>query len=111
MGAGRRELGPSMACLYVWARAVRDSAPMLVIVENVPRVPVALLVSFFGDLYSIDWVILDAKDLGAPARRRRLYVVMTLRGKLMLNRPLIELVNVIKRIYSVTRAFILFGRS
>ena len=105
MGAGRRERGPSMACLYVWARAIRDSAPMLVIVENVPRFPVALLVSLFGDLYSIDWVVLDAKDLGAPARRRRLYVVMTLRGKLMLNRPLVELIDVIKRIYPVTRAW------
>ena len=78
MGAGRRERGPSTACLYVWARAVRDSVPMLVIVENVPRFPVALLLSLFGDLYAIDWVILDAKDMGAPACRRRLYVVMTL---------------------------------
>ena len=89
-----------------WARAIRDSAPMLVIVENVPRFPIALLLLLFGDLYSVDWVILDAKDLGAPARRRRLYdVVMTLRGKLMIKRPLTELVNVIKRIYTVTRAW------
>ena len=54
MGAGRRERGPSMACLYVWARAIRDNAPMLVIIENVPRFPVALLLSLFGDLYAID---------------------------------------------------------
>ena len=99
MGAGRRERGPSMACLYVWARAIRDNTPMLVIVENVPRFPVALLLSLFGDLYEVDLVILDAKDIGAPARRRRLYVVMTLRGKLRLTRPLADLVVVIKRVY------------
>ena len=104
-GAGRPEQGPSMACLYVWAGAIRDSSPMLVIVENVPRFPVALLVSLFGDLYAIDWVILDAKDIGAPARRRRLYVVVTLRGKLRLTRPLADLVDVIKRIYPVTRTW------
>ena len=94
-----------MACLYVWARAIRDNTPMLVIVENVPRFPVALLMSLFGDLYAVDWVILDAKDIGAPARRRRLYVVMTLRGKLRLTRPLADLVAVIKRVYPVSRAW------
>ena len=105
MGAGRRERGPSMACLYVWARGIRDNAPMLVLVENVPRFPVALLLSLFGDLYSVDWVILDAKDIGAPARRRRFYVVMTLRGKLRLTRPLADLVGVIKRVFPVACAW------
>ena len=94
-----------MVCLYVWARGIRDSVPMLVIVENVPRFPVALLVSLFGDLYSLDWVILDAKDIGAPARRRRLYVVMTLRGKLKLTRPLADLVGIIKRTFTVARTW------
>ena len=105
MGAGRRERGPSMVCLYVRARAIRDSAPMLVIVENVPRFPVVLLLSLLGDLYPVDWFIFGAEDLGAPARRRRLHVVMTLRGKLMLARPLTDLVGVIKRIYPVTCAW------
>ena len=50
-------------------------------------------------------MILDAKDIGAPDRRRRLYVVMTLRGKLRLTRPLADLVDVIKRIYPVTRTW------
>ena len=45
MGAGRRERGPGTACLYVWARAIRDGVPMLVIAENVPHFPVALLLS------------------------------------------------------------------
>ena len=103
MGAGRRERGPSMVCLYVWARAIRDSVPMLVIVENVLRFPFALLLSLLGDLYAIDWVILDAKDMGAPARRRRLYVLMTLRGQLRLARPIADLVGVIERIYPVGR--------
>ena len=64
---------------------------MLLIAENVPRFPVALLQSLFGDLYCVDHNILDAKDFGSAARRRRLYVVMTLRGKLMLSRPLSEI--------------------
>ena len=50
----------------------------------------------------VDWIILDAKDLGAPALRRRLYVVMTLRGKLRLVCPLADLADVIKRIYPTT---------
>ena len=41
----------------------------------------------------------------APARRRRLYVVMTLRGKVRLARPLIDLVGVIKRIYPTGRTW------
>ena len=91
MGAGRREGGASMLCLYVWARALREQAPMLVIIENVPRFPIALLTSLFGDMYLLDHVIVDAKDFQSPARRRRLYVVMTLRGKLCLAQPLSNL--------------------
>ena len=34
MGAGRREEGASMLCLYVWARALREQALMLVIIEK-----------------------------------------------------------------------------
>ena len=34
MGAGRREGGPSILCLYVWARALREQAPMLAIIES-----------------------------------------------------------------------------
>ena len=58
-----------MLCLYVWARALREQAPMLAIIEHVPRFPIALLVSLFGDMYSIDHIIIDAKDFESPARR------------------------------------------
>ena len=85
-----------MLCLYVWAWALREQAPMLVIVENVPRFPMTLLDSLFSDMYALDHVIIDAKDFGAPARRRRLYVVMTLRGKLCLSRPLADLVGFLR---------------
>ena len=53
MGAGRREAGQSMLVLFVWARAVREAGPMLIVVENVPRFPVNLLDSLFGDMYRI----------------------------------------------------------
>ena len=92
MGAGRRELGPTMICLYVWARAVRDSRPMLLIIENVPRFPISLLQSLFGDIYHMDWALLEACSFGAPGRRRRLYVILTLKGKLKLSRSVSELV-------------------
>ena len=96
MGAGRRESGPSMFCFYVWARALREQGPMLVIIENVPRFPIALLLSLFGDIYHIEHVIINATDFGSPARRRRLYAVMTLRGKLCLTRPLASLIAALR---------------
>ena len=105
VGAGRRERGRSMACLYVWARAVRECAPMFVIVENVPRFPVSLLRSLFEDRYNIDWIIFDAVDLGAPARRRRLYVVVTLREKLARGRPLSELMGVVQLAFPAKRSW------
>ena len=85
-----------MLCHYVWARGLRKQALMLVITENVPRFPIALLKSFFEDLYSIDHIIIDAKDFGSPCRRRRLYVVMTLRGRLCLSQPLAGLVTTLR---------------
>ena len=85
-----------MRCLYIWARALREGAPMLILIENVPRFPVALLKSLFEDMYWFDFVILDAKDLGSPARRRRLYVVMTLRGRLALTRSLADIGAILK---------------
>ena len=103
MGAGKREQGPTMACFYVWARGVRDAAPALLIIENVPRFPISLIRSLFADMYAIDFIILDAVDLGAPARRRRLYVVLTLRGRLVLTRSLAELREHIARILVVRR--------
>ena len=47
MGARRREDGPSMMCLYIWARVLIESRPLVVIIENVPRFPVALLEMLF----------------------------------------------------------------
>ena len=68
MGAQRREQGPSMLCLYVWARALREAALFLAIIEDVPRFPISLLESLFGDMSAIAWAMLDALDFGAPAR-------------------------------------------
>ena len=68
-----------MACLFTWARALRESAPLVVIAENVPRFPVSLLESLFDDMYDVECVVFDAKDAGSPGRRRRLYAVMCLR--------------------------------
>ena len=85
-----------MLCLYVWARAQREQAPTLVIIEHVPRFPVALLISLLGDMYLLDHVIIDAKGFEYPARRGRLYVVMTLRGKLCLSQPLANLVTTLR---------------
>ena len=78
---------------------------MLVIIENVPSFPLALLESVFGDMYSLDSLIFDATDFGSPARRRRLYVVMTLRGKLVLGRPLSELMGVLRSIFVARRSW------
>ena len=64
--------------------------------KNAPRFPIAFLVSLFGDMYSIDHIIIDDKDFESPARRRRLYVVMTLRGKLCLSQPLANLVTILR---------------
>ena len=69
---------------------------MLVIFENVPRFPIALLISFLGDLYLVDHIIINAKDFVSPARRRRLYVVMNIRGKLCLSQTLANLVATLR---------------
>ena len=47
-------------------------------------------------MYLLDHVIIDAKDFESPARRRRLYVVMTLRGKLCLSQLLAILVTTLR---------------
>ena len=94
-----------MLCLYVWARALRESLPKVVIIENVPRFPVALLVSLFGDLYVIDHMICNAEKFGSPARRRRLYAVMTLRGVFVLSRPLSEAVGWIRDAFPHRRSW------
>ena len=87
---------------------------MHVIIENVTRFPTDLLHSFFGDLHAIDGVFFEAKDLGALARRLRLYVVMTLRGKLALSRPLADFVRVARDVFVARRSwetcFLLKGR-
>ena len=50
-----------------WARCLRDSRPVMVIVENAPRFPVALLEATFGDLYDVQDVVLDASLMEAGA--------------------------------------------
>ena len=85
-----------MLCLYVWARALREQAPLLVIIEKVPRFPIALWISLFGDMSSLEYIIIDAKDFEYPARRRRLYVVMSIRGKLCLSQPLSDFVTMLR---------------
>ena len=54
MGIGRCEPGATMACFYVWAWAVRDAAPALLIIENAPRLPVILARSILEDMYTVD---------------------------------------------------------
>ena len=49
--------------------------------------------------------IMDAGDFGVPARRRRLYVVMSLREKLALPRPLADLIDVVKRDFPINRSW------
>ena len=95
MGIGRRECGPSMPCFLTWARALRSQRPLVVVVENVQRFPVALLEAVFGDVYAIDWVVLEATDFGMHARRKRLYCVLTLRRVVKLDRPLGDLPEVV----------------
>lgn len=94
-----------MICLHVWARALRESIPIVVIVENVLRFRVALLRSLFEDLHAIDFIILDAKDCGSPAQRRRLYAVMTLWGKLILSRPLAEVSRFLREVLPERRSW------
>ena len=71
MGANRRQDGPSMQCFLIWAGAIHDHRPALVIVEHVPRFLVSLLRAVLGDIYDIDCIVLEAASLGSPARRVR----------------------------------------
>ena len=84
-----------MRCFFVWARALREQRPYLMIIENVPRFPLSLVLSLFDDLYTVEHCVLEAADTGAPARRRRLYCVLTLRRVARLSRPFSELASLI----------------
>ena len=102
MGAGRRENGPTMACLMTWAQAVRTKRPLIVIVENVVRFPISLIRSLFEDLYEVDWTHLEAASFGAPCKRKRLYCVLTLRRVVHLDRPLSDISSLVNT-HFVTR--------
>ena len=73
--------------------------PLLAIIENVPRFPLGLLSSHLGDLYDVDHTIIDAECLGSPARRKRLYAVLTLRGKTILTKPLEDFSRMVKETF------------
>ena len=94
-----------MACLLVWAYGVRLQRPIVLIVENVTRFPVKLLVSLLGDLYALEWVHLEAADFGAACRRKRLYCVLTLRRVAHLSRPLSELLDSLRGLFTERRSW------
>ena len=65
---------------------------------------VELLRLLVGYLYDIDALILCASWFGWPVRRRRLYVVMTLKGAVRLRRPLQELMSTLGLPWTAARA-------
>ena len=95
MGRRQDTDGHTMGPLLAWCKMVRSCRPCCVIVENVVRFPLALLRSLFADLYALWPIVLDPTALGWPVRRKCRYVLMTLRRVAVLDRPAVELLNVL----------------
>jgi len=62
------------------ARIIRETAPILVFLENVPGlVTTGYFGTVLGDLadagYNAEWMVLGADDCGAPHRRKRLWIL------------------------------------
>ena len=93
MGRCQRTDGPTAIVLVVWARMVLIALPDVVIVENVPQFPEALLVSLLGFAYAVASVILCPSLFGWPVRRRRRYAICVLRHRARLSEPLELLVS------------------
>ena len=91
MGKQRHEHGHTLIVIIAWARGLRGTRPPFAIVENVVQFKVDILKLLIGDLYDIDTLHICASAFGWPARRKRLYVILTLRGCVRLRRPLREL--------------------
>jgi DNA (cytosine-5)-methyltransferase 1 len=67
---------------WIWpeiARIVREVGPAVVFLENVPGLVGEGLASVLGDLaglgFDAEWGVLGANEVGAPHRRRRLFIL------------------------------------
>ena len=87
--------GPTMVLFVLGVRGIRDNWSLIVVFENVPRFPITLLESMFGDLYDIDDSVIGASRLGGPCERKRLYCILSLRRHIVISRPLSDLLDYI----------------
>jgi DNA (cytosine-5)-methyltransferase 1 len=78
-GAGAGLAGDQSGLWFEFARIVRDVRPRFVAIENVAALAARGLVTVLSDLaeagYDAIWFPLSAKDVGAPHKRERLFVV------------------------------------
>ena len=73
-------------CWVLWVRAVR---PLLCIHENVPGFDKGLILRLLGDLYDLLTLYTRPADCGFPfIKRRRCYMVLLLKGKVVILAPL-----------------------
>ena len=85
MGLQAGVSGPSFVVVLAWGRARRAAKPKVAIVEEVVQFPEALVADLVGDLYAIDSVILCASFFRLPIRRRRKYMILTLKRAVRLS--------------------------
>jgi len=70
-------LGPTMPVLITWALLIRRHKPLLLLQENVPQFPLALLLDLLHQEYKVDSLLLDPRRLGWPVARARRYAIFS----------------------------------
>ena len=75
-------LGPTAPVMITWALLIRRHQPALVIQENVPSFPIAILLDLLNGLYRVETLILDPRRLGWPVARKRQYALFTSQSRL-----------------------------
>ena len=91
MGLQAGVSGPSFVVVLAWGRALRAAKPKVAIIEEAVQFPEALVADLVGDLCAIDSVILCASFFRWPIRRRRKYMILTLKSAVRLSRKLADL--------------------
>lgn len=83
--------------LLNFARYIRDLRPEVVTMENVPELETRgkeifeeFTSSLYKQGYSIDWAVVDCADYGVPQHRKRLVLLASTLGELLIPAPTVD---------------------
>ena len=101
MGDGSKCDGRTSQHFAAWASLRLRLREPIIIHENVPEFPLAVLTKFFGHLYNIQSVELHPDDYGWASRRPRAWRVLTLK-QCSIQRPVSVIENAFRRPCAMT---------